>query len=606
MADHRITNPPLSQLISLKTEQMAKDVKVSHSFETTTKGQKRNHEGNEIQIVGEINVEQDDTKLKQNHLEYVKKKKCNLSVNEIAQLKPKNSLSGPSYMPINVNIDVKELGNIYNSLSSQTVINEMSTIIKKETANLEPVPEETVAVIKKEPVDYLCVQQKRSKKSNLESGQDSPELFERVMISDISSDEEINTNLGVDDQAITSFNSNGNSLAAIAASLRALTHKIEDLKEIQRTTTHMGTPQYQPEGSWEEEVTAQKETANALQSVLYSLHKFLPHVVKIKENKKIVGLSPSTYERQIIVDINFEGSWLEKPEPASASEKIGHWPIPTQFPNSNKFATPPDHTNKIPLAVPCSFQDPELEKFLLAKSMNQGNKVLLNDAFDKPEYPLGPGIVHTILDSLARKAILERGISDTLLDAVAAIINTMLDDWERASGDLMEIKASLKEISKFLTLGHQTNWRCKSFIVAILVSNKVALRNYVLDNCGGPSTSKDIMKHTSFFTPSLFGEIPESLAKKVKSGSQTYWNHIIHTSKCYKKKKTPPYYNASKGVAQKSFNRQNRKVSDFGKKDRDFRQQVYCDPTQYKSKRKHAKKTMVERQRLEDNVVTSI
>ncbi|CAL4097180.1 unnamed protein product, partial [Meganyctiphanes norvegica] len=437
-----------------------------------------------------------------------------------------------------------------------------------------------------------------------------------VMMSDINSDEEINTTRGADDQAATSFSGEGNSLAAIAASLRALTHKIEDLKHTQRAATARGTSQDQQEGSWEEEVAAKKETAHALQSVLYSLHKFLPHVVKIKENKKIVGFSLSYSLRQIIVDINFEGSWLEKPEPANTSEKNGHWPISTQFPSSNKCFYPPDRNKKIPFAIPCTFLDPEIEKFLFAKSLNKGSKVSLNDVFDKPEFYLGKSkgaTIHPILDSLARKAIIEGGISDTLLEAVGVIINTMLDEWERASSDLIEMKASLKEISKFLTLGRQTNWRCKNFIAALLVSNKLALRNYVLDNCSGSSTSKEIMKHSSFFTPFLFGEVPESLAKKVEGSSKTYWNHIIRTSRDTKKnnpnnkrKKSPLYHNVPKKVAQMNFNKHKREVSDFGKRDRNLRKQDYFARKQNKSKGKPVKKTVVDWQRLEDNMVTNI
>ena len=340
------------------------------------------------------------------------------------------------------------------------------------------------------------------------------------------------------------------------------------------------------EDAGEDEVSSQRDTTNALQNVLLSLSKYLPHIVQIKDNKRIVGLSPTTSERQIIVQIDFNCSWLEKPEPSHANDEIGYWPTSTQFPTSEKNAFPPDYINKIPFAVPCAFQDPELEKFLTAKSLNRSTKLTLNDAFDKTEFPLGKATAHPVIDCLARKAIIEGGISDTLMSCVATMIETILEDWDRAVTDIQGIKEYLKDMAQFMTLAHQTSWRCRGFIIALLVSNKLALRNYVLDSCGGAATSKDIMKHSNFFTPNLFGEIPDSLAKKVEGNSNTYKNHIIFTNikdqkgnfSSVKRKNPYPYSSATKRVAQMNFNRQDREISNFGKTDRDFRQQVSRAP----------------------------
>ncbi|CAL4058785.1 unnamed protein product [Meganyctiphanes norvegica] len=168
------------------------------------------------------------------------------------------------------------------------------------------------------------------------------------------------------------------------------------------------------EDAGEDEVSSQRDTTNALQNVLISLSKYLPHIVQIKDNKRIVGLSPTTSERQIIVQIDFNCSWLEKPEPSHANDEIGYWPTSTQFPTSEKNAFPPDYINKIPFAVPCAFQDPELEKFLTAKSLNRSAKLTLNDAFDKTEVSVGKATAHPVIDCLARKAIIEGGISTPL------------------------------------------------------------------------------------------------------------------------------------------------------------------------------------------------
>ncbi|CAL4177745.1 unnamed protein product, partial [Meganyctiphanes norvegica] len=179
MADRKITDPSLSQPMSLTAEQIAKDVKVSHSCESTW-GQKRKHEGNQTQIVGGIKVKQDYAKLKQNHLESIKKEKNNPCENEIAQFKPENSLSGPSKLLINVTKDVINVsGSMCNGFNYQTGINKISTIISQNPNDLESVPEETSTVIKKEGVGSLSPLQNMDNKYHLESRSVSPELFEK-------------------------------------------------------------------------------------------------------------------------------------------------------------------------------------------------------------------------------------------------------------------------------------------------------------------------------------------------------------------------------------------------------------------------------------------
>ena len=228
-----------------------------------------------------------------------------------------------------------------------------------------------------------------------------------------------------------------------------------------------------------------------------------------------------------------------------------------------------------------------MEKFLTSKSLNQQNKILLNDLFDKPDYPVSKSHnVHPIIDTLARKAILENGISDTLVSASSDILESIISDWDNAAGNVGVLRTYLVEISKFLSLARQCSWRDRSFVSALLVTNRLALRNLVLDGCGGAQSSKDIMKFSNFFSPLLFGEIPESLAKKVEASSHTYRAHIITVNAkdsktntpSFKRKNTSSYYNAPKRVAQLNFSKPNypaKDNSDFGKVDRDYRQQVF-------------------------------
>ncbi|CAL4211442.1 unnamed protein product, partial [Meganyctiphanes norvegica] len=146
MADPKITDPSLSQPISLTAEQIAKDVKVRHSCKSTWS--MRKHEDNQTQIVYGIKIKQNYAKLKQNHLESIKKKKYNPSENEIAQFKPENSLSGPSKLLINVTKDVINMsGSMCNEFNNQTGVNTFFTIFSQNLKDVQYVPEETIANI---------------------------------------------------------------------------------------------------------------------------------------------------------------------------------------------------------------------------------------------------------------------------------------------------------------------------------------------------------------------------------------------------------------------------------------------------------------------------
>ncbi|CAL4101433.1 unnamed protein product [Meganyctiphanes norvegica] len=108
----------------------------------------------------------------------------------------------------------------------------------------------------------------------------------------------------------------------------------------------------------------------------------------------------------------------------------------------------------------------------------------LNDLFDKPDFPV-KGNVHPIIDTLARKSILESGISDTLVSSSSDILDSILSDWDNAVGNVVVLRTYLVEVTKILSLARQCSWRDRSFVSALLVTNKLALRNLVLDGCGG-------------------------------------------------------------------------------------------------------------------------
>ena len=59
------------------------------------------------------------------------------------------------------------------------------------------------------------------------------------------------------------------------------------------------------------------------------------------------------------------------------------------------------------------------------------------------------------------------------------------------------------------------NQRCRQYIVATYTNNKMKFRNYVLDLSVGSEETKRVLRGTSLFSGSLFGDLPESFRKGV-------------------------------------------------------------------------------------------
>ena len=83
--------------------------------------------------------------------------------------------------------------------------------------------------------------------------------------------------------------------------------------------------------------------------------------------------------------------------------------------------------------------------------------------------------------------------------------------------DTIELKQKYKIIVESLKLASISSLRAKQFTSAAFTSNKMGLRQKILDKCNGPSYSKELLKRTSLASSGLFGAVPEYFITKLDS-----------------------------------------------------------------------------------------
>ena len=93
--------------------------------------------------------------------------------------------------------------------------------------------------------------------------------------------------------------------------------------------------------------------------------------------------------------------------------------------------------------------------------------------------------------------------------------------------DTIELKQKYKIIVESLKLASISSLRAKQFTSATFTSNKMGLRQRILDKCNGPSYSKELLKRTSLASSGLFGDIPESFITKLDSSLNLKENFML-------------------------------------------------------------------------------
>ena len=236
----------------------------------------------------------------------------------------------------------------------------------------------------------------------------------------------------------------------------------------------------------------------------------------------------------INIDLEVNGSWLQKPQPESSSaDTVGTFPQSQNWPSSDKYFTPLAGDNEVTKSsldhkIPSRIRDDDLRTFLNSKTLVQSNKITLPTyVFDPPSINVdSKNIKFNVIDSLARKATIENALSTQVISSNKDRLYNILSSWDKEDENGIKLCDSLTTNDMFndysamyesLKIASKALNRNKHLVLSIFCINKLNGRQYVLDHCSGSQTTKDLMKNTNLDSPSLFGNPPESLLNKMNN-----------------------------------------------------------------------------------------
>ena len=152
------------------------------------------------------------------------------------------------------------------------------------------------------------------------------------------------------------------------------------------------------------------------------------------------------------------------------------------------------------------------------------NKVKLNPlAFEPCEMNLESNVNYGVIDLVSRKGILENILVDELLEASISMVDGLIPC---LINDNTDLKEKFTIVGNTLKLAWSANLSCRTFIIAAFTNNKISFRQHVLDRCWGNKLSKQYLKGTGLASPDLFGDIPESFAKRLEVNSDSHKTYV--------------------------------------------------------------------------------
>ena len=131
--------------------------------------------------------------------------------------------------------------------------------------------------------------------------------------------------------------------------------------------------------------------------------------------------------------------------------------------------------------------------------------------------------IHNTIDGLARKATTENALAKQILSGAKDRLEGILGKWDSIEeGVRFSDSLSKEDIYKEFNLLFESLKMSKvalnrNFhqVLAIFASNKTHWRKAVLDRCSGSTITKQKMQLSSLNSPSLFGPLPESYARRL-------------------------------------------------------------------------------------------
>ena len=206
---------------------------------------------------------------------------------------------------------------------------------------------------------------------------------------------------------------------------------------------------------------------------------------------------------------DLEGSWFDPPDKEDPSDATSYWKSSTKFPNKTRI-TPSDYSLKAPPKNPyIHIEDENLRLMLEAPIFNSIS--LDHSAFNvaSVEVPRNP---HTTLDALIRSSMLDNFTIDEYLKLLIELVPKISLDTTSQQERLRLLDLTM-DVIIMVAEGNQRSGQTQ---IATYVSNKLALRDVVLNKFTSQNTSRNILRGSTFLSPNLFGGLPESFKNSLK------------------------------------------------------------------------------------------
>lgn len=238
----------------------------------------------------------------------------------------------------------------------------------------------------------------------------------------------------------------------------------------------------------------------------------LPYYINPKgEGSKKFFKTPSNTPL-LKIEPDIKGSWFDPQDKENPSDSTSYWKASTPFPRKSRI-TPKDYPLKAPPKNPYVHIENESLRLLLEapifKTISLDHSAFDVSSVDVTNNP------HTNLDALIRCSMLDNFTVDEYLKILLELV-PKLSLTSISQGDRMQLLDLAMEVIIMIA---ECNQRSGQTQLATYVSNKLALRDVVLNRFSSQNTSRDILRGSTFLSHNLFGTLPESFSESLKSST---------------------------------------------------------------------------------------
>ena len=207
------------------------------------------------------------------------------------------------------------------------------------------------------------------------------------------------------------------------------------------------------------------------------LHTLFPDMISLDTANKCRGFPTNKPNPKIIVNVEFNNTWMQPPKPLHDSDSVGTWPENVKFPVIDKYFIPPKGDEDLPKKLPILIQDETMRAFLEGGSIMESEKARLPvEGFEPPLMFVNANKKFHVFDSWARKGLTEVLTVDTLLGAELDLLKDVKEDWDNMN-DENKLQSVFSGLENLCTLAHTANYRAQQYLTSVFVTNKLLIRD---------------------------------------------------------------------------------------------------------------------------------